>query len=134
MLKLLANFDDIFRIPDRLPPTREIDHRINFKKGTEPVNVMPYQYAHFKKFEIKKQVNDILQVGLVRPSTSPYSSSVLLVHKKDNTWHFYIDYRSLNLVTIKDRFPIPIVDDMLDELYGVAYFTKLDLTVGYHQV
>jgi hypothetical protein len=134
MQQMLEEFGDIFQTPAQLPPVREIDHTITVKEGTEPVNVRPYRYAYFQKAEIEKQVQDMLKLGFIRSSTSLFSSPVLLVKKKDGTWRFRTDYKALNAVTVKDRFPIPTVDDMLDELHGAVYFTKLDLTAGYHQV
>lgn len=134
MKLLLDQFPDIYQKPSHLPPEHEINHRINLKEGTDPINVRPYRYAHFQKAEIEKQVYEMLKFGFIQASTSPFSSPVLLVRKKDGTWRFCTDYRALNEVTIRDRFPIPTVDDMLDELYGATYFTKLDFVAGFHQV
>ncbi|KAJ0009679.1 hypothetical protein Pint_32977 [Pistacia integerrima] len=132
MQSLLDQYSDIFAEPTTRPPTRDVEHTIQLKEGTEVVNVKPYCYAYFQKFKIEQQVQQMLNSGLIRPSTSRFSSPVLLVKKKDGTWRFCTDYRALNAATIKDRFPIPTVDDILDELYGASFFSKLDLRAGYH--
>ncbi|XP_041025505.1 uncharacterized protein LOC121265907 [Juglans microcarpa x Juglans regia] len=100
--ELLQEFSDLFIEPSSLPPTWEVDHDIALKDGTEPINVRPYRYVYYQKNEIEKQVQDMLQSGLVRPSTSPFSSPVLLVKRKDGNWRFCTDYRALNAATIKD--------------------------------
>ena len=131
---LLNRYSLVFEAPSDRPPRHLHDHRIPLQPNTEPVSVRPYQYPYYQKTEIERMVKELLQSGLIRPSNSPFSSPVLLVKKTDGTWRFYVDYRALNNITVKDKYLIPVIDELLDQLHGARFFSKFDLRAGYHQI
>jgi hypothetical protein len=113
---LLTEFEDIFASPAGLPPPRARDHRIHLLPDTAPVAVRPYRYPLLHKDELERQCHQLEQQGLIRRSTSTFSAPVLLVKKGDGTWRLCVDYRALNERTVKNKFPIPVVEELLDEL------------------
>ena len=125
--QLLEKFQDVFEEPNNLPPSRTHDQKVPLILGTGPVCVKPYRYQYYQKMEIERLIAEMLSTGVIRPSNSPYSFPVLLVKKHDDSWRMCVDYRALNKITIKDRFLIPVIDQLLDELNGVKIFSKLDL-------
>lgn len=103
-------------------------------EGAAPVQVRPYRYAPALKLEIEKQIQEMLNNGFILKSSSLPASSVLLVRKKDNTWRFCVDYHYLNAITLKAKYPVPVIDELLDELANSKWFLKLDLRAGFHQI
>jgi hypothetical protein len=131
---LLREFAGLFEEPRTLPPIRKFDHKILLKPGSQPVNIRPYKSSFIQKGEIEKLVKEMLSNGMIHHNVILFASPVLLVKKKDNMWRFCIDYMQLNEQTIKNKFLIPLIDDLLDELHSSRIFSKLDLRSGYHQV
>ncbi|RLN36021.1 polyprotein [Panicum miliaceum] len=134
MQVLLHKYAKLFDEPQGLPPHRPFDHAIPLMSGARPVNLRPYRFNPAQKDEIERQVAEMLRQGVIVINHSPFSSPMLLVGKKDGTWRLCVDYRCLNAITIKNRFPLPIIDELLDELAGTVWFTCLDMRAGYHQI
>ncbi|KAK7278988.1 hypothetical protein RJT34_24029 [Clitoria ternatea] len=134
-IPIVCEFPDVFpeEIPE-LPPSREIDFFIDLIPGAEPVSRAPYRMSSVELAEVKKQVNELLEKGFIRLSASPWGAPVLLVKKKDGSMWMCIDYRQLNKLTIKNKYPLPWIDDLLDQLRGAVVFSKIDLRSGYHQI
>ncbi|WVY93248.1 hypothetical protein V8G54_032336 [Vigna mungo] len=131
---LLNRFQYLFEEPSSLPSECPTDHVITLLSNSTLVKVRPYHYPYSQKQEIEAQVARMLISGEIRPSTSAFSSPILLVKKKDNTWRFCVNYRALNAITVLDSFPIPTIHELLDELGAAIWFSKLDLLQGYHQI
>ncbi|XP_074592496.1 uncharacterized protein LOC141848370 [Curcuma longa] len=134
-VRVVCDYPAVF--PDELPglaPDREIEFEIELIPGTNPISKAPYRMAPAELKELHEQLQELLDKGFIRPSHSPWGAPVLFVKKKDGSMRLCIDYRALNQVTIKNRYPLPRIDDLFDQLKGAAVFSKIDLRSGYHQV
>ncbi|KAJ9514422.1 hypothetical protein QJQ45_012357 [Haematococcus lacustris] len=133
---ITQRFPDVFPsdLPAGLPPQRAVDHRIEVEPGKRPPTRPTYNMSTSELAELKAQITEMQEKGFIRPSTSPYAAGVLFVRKKDGTFRMCVDYRPLNRITIKNKYPLPRVENMLDRLHGATVFSKIDLRQGYHQI
>ncbi|KAI3443818.1 hypothetical protein Pfo_000483 [Paulownia fortunei] len=134
-IDVVQEFVEVF--PDDLPglpPNREIEFVIDVMPGTTSISKAPYRMAPTKLKELKVQLQELLDKGFIRPSYSPWGAPVLFVKKKDGILRLFIDYRELNKITVKNKYPLPRIDDLFDQLQGASIFSKIDLRSGYHQL
>ncbi|KAL0554438.1 hypothetical protein IC582_008359 [Cucumis melo] len=132
---VVRDYPDVFpeELPG-LPPHREVEFAIELEPGMVPISRAPYRMAPAELKELKVQLQELLDKGFIRPSVSPWGAPVLFVKKKDGSMRLCIDYRELNKVTVKNRYPLPRIDDLFDQLQGATVFSKIDLRSGYHQL
>jgi hypothetical protein len=131
---IVEEYRDIFSSPIRVPTHSQVKHLIDLTPDAPLPNGPFYHRSLMENDEIKRQIQELLQKGHIIPISSPCGSSILLVQKKDEIWRLYIDYRALNKITVRNRYPILRIDDLLDQLKGGNFFSKIDLKSGYHQV
>ncbi|CAN6441290.1 unnamed protein product [Victoria cruziana] len=134
-IPVVREYMDIF--PDELPglpPEREIELTIELMPGVQPISKAPYCMAPTELIELKKHIQELVEKGFTHPSVSPLGAPVLFVKKKDDTMRLCIDYRMLNQATVKNKYPLPRINDLLNQLGGTSVFSKIDMRSGYHQV
>jgi hypothetical protein len=133
---ILSDFSDVFppELPSHLPPQRDVDHRIELTQTSPPTLRSVYRMSPAELDELKKQLDELVAAGFIQPSKSPFGAPVLFVKKKDGSMRMCVDYRDLNRITVKNKYPLPRVDELFDRLQGAKYFSKIDLRSGYHQV
>jgi hypothetical protein len=132
---VVNEFLDVF--PEELsgmPPDRDIKFVIELKPGTTPIYKTPYRMATPELAELKEHIKELLEKGFIRPSSSPRGATMIFVPKKDGAQRFCVDYHALNEVTIKNKYPLPRIDVLFDQLRGACVFSKIDLQLGYHQL
>ncbi|GJV31507.1 putative reverse transcriptase domain-containing protein [Tanacetum coccineum] len=132
---IVQDFPEVF--PEDLsglPPTRQVEFQIDLVPGAAPVARAPYRLAPSEMKELSEQLQELLDKGFIKPSSSPWGAPVLFVKKKDRSFRMCIDYRELNKLTVKNRYPLPRIDDLFDQLQGSSVYSKIDLRPGYHQL
>ena len=132
---VIMEFPDVF--PEELPgvpPKREVDLSIEVVQRTTPISRAPYRMAPTELKELKTQLQELLDKGFIQPSGSPWGASVLFVKKKDGTLQMCIDYRQINKVIVKNKYPLLRIEDLFDKLKGESIFSKIDLQSGYYQL
>jgi hypothetical protein len=132
--KVMEEYSDIFSSPIGVPLHCQVKHPIDLTPGAQLPNGPVYRRCLLENEEIKRQIQELLHKGHIHPNSSPFGSPIMLVQKKDGTWRLCIDYRALNKITVRNQYPISRIDDLLDQLTGAKYFSKIDLNSGYHQV
>ncbi|GJT03464.1 putative reverse transcriptase domain-containing protein [Tanacetum coccineum] len=132
---IVRDFPEVFPedLPG-LPPTRPVEFQIDLVPGAAPVARAPYRLAPSEMKELSEQLQELSDKGFIRPSSSPWGAPVLFVKKKDGSFRMCIDYRELNKLTVKNRYPLPRIDDLFDQLQGSSIYSKIDLRSGYHQL
>ncbi|KAK1419444.1 hypothetical protein QVD17_28611 [Tagetes erecta] len=127
-IPVVCDYPDVFPedLPG-LPPQRQVEFQIELTPGAAPIARAPYRLAPAELQELSKQLQELLDKGFIRPSSSPWGAPVLFVKKKDGTFRMCIDYRELNKVTVKNRYPLPRIDDLFDQLQGSSFYSKIDL-------
>ena len=134
-IPIVSDFPDVFpeELPG-LPSHREIEFAIDVVPGATPASITPYRMAPLELKELKLKLQELLEKGFIRPSVSPWGAPVLFVKKKDGKLRLCIDYRQLNKLTVKNKYLLPRIDDLFDQLKGASIFSKIDLRSGYHQL
>ena len=130
----MEEYIDIFSSPIGVPRHFQVKNSIDLTPSAHLPNGPTYRCLLMENDKIKNYIQELLQKGNIRPISSPYGSMIVLVQKKDRTWQLCIDYRALKKITVRNQYPIPRIDDLLDQLKGAKFFSKIDLKSGYHQV
>ena len=123
----MDKYSKVFETPKGLPSIRDHYNAIHLSPGSVPPNIRPYIYSYVQNTEIERMIAKMLEASIIQPSQISFSPPVVLVHKKDGSWRMCSNYREINKLTIKDKFPIPVIDELLDELHDKIYFTKSHL-------